>query len=49
MTGAAAVWTFTLSSQSTTSGSSDFQDASFSDPSSDFGGDLGGGDDSDWT
>ncbi len=31
------------------SGSSDFQDASFSDPSSDFGGDLGGGDDSDWT
>ena len=28
---------------------SDFQDASFSDPSGDFGGDLGGGDDSDWT
>ncbi|KNY22766.1 DUF2076 domain-containing protein [Methylobacterium sp. ARG-1] len=30
-------------------GGSDFQDASFSDPSGDFGGDLGGGDDSDWT
>jgi hypothetical protein len=30
-------------------GGGDFQDASFSDPSSDFGGDMGGGDDSDWT
>ncbi|MHB2209970.1 DUF2076 domain-containing protein [Methylobacterium sp. CM6257] len=27
----------------------DFQDAGYSDPGGDFGGDLGGGDDSDWT
>lgn len=26
-----------------------FQDAGYSDPGGDFGGDLGGGDDSDWT
>ncbi|WP_267424303.1 DUF2076 domain-containing protein [Methylobacterium sp. GC_Met_2] len=37
------------SSLDNSGGGGDFQDASFSDPSSDFGGDMGGGDDSDWT